>query len=272
MNTIDLNKVRERINYRGEWKPTLPVLGELYHKFLQHVPFENLDIHLQKPINYSAAHVYDKIILAGRGGLCYEINGLFYDILDLLGFNVFMISAEIFKNMPLKNDRYHMHMALAVQLDSELYLVDVGNGKSFGGPVPALTGVPSAGEDGMYLIDVFEDRKALYCHDPEKGLVPRYVFDFLPKTRESFKDACRFIESSPESVFLKGPMASKLENNTRITLTGNRFITTSFQGRFITSLNSYQEYQEILEQRFSIFLTGEHLQFLFGIKNELILK
>ncbi len=60
-------------------------------KFLQRqhlltVPFENLDIHWKRPIVLDGNHFYDKIIGDKRGGFCYELNGLFYELLAEIGF------------------------------------------------------------------------------------------------------------------------------------------------------------------------------------------
>ena len=59
-------------------------------KFLQkqhlvHIPFENLDIHWKRLILLDVAGFYKKIVGEKRGGFCYELNGLFYELLKELG-------------------------------------------------------------------------------------------------------------------------------------------------------------------------------------------
>ena len=268
---MDLQKVRERIKYNGEFKPTYEVLKELQNQFLLNVPFENLDIHLGVSLNFSSSSVYDKIVSKNRGGLCYENNSLFYDILKEIGFNVIFIKAEMFKNLPLKNDDDHMHMALLVKIDKEIYLVDVGNGKSFGDPIPILNRSFSRGEDAEYIVDDFDDIKALYFKNSEGQLVPRYVLDLFPKKREDFKKACVFIQTSPESPFLKGTLASLYQPHGRETLTGSKIINTSEDGRLSMSISSREELKKYLEDDFKIFLEEIQIDYLFEKTSELIL-
>jgi len=61
-----------------------------------HIPFENLDIHYNKHIKLNIDSIYQKIIENKRGGFCYELNSLFYELLISLEFNAKMISARVF--------------------------------------------------------------------------------------------------------------------------------------------------------------------------------
>ena len=58
----------------------------LQRSHLLTVPFENLDIHWKRPIVIDTAKFFDKIIGKKRGGFCYELNGLFNELLVSLGF------------------------------------------------------------------------------------------------------------------------------------------------------------------------------------------
>ncbi len=44
---------------------------------MQAVPFENLDIPLERPIVLDEELLFDKIVNRRRGGFCYKLNGLF---------------------------------------------------------------------------------------------------------------------------------------------------------------------------------------------------
>jgi len=262
---MDLNKIKDRLHFNGEFVPTLEVLSTLQKQFLLHVPFENLDIHLNIPLDYSSTKVFHKIVEQRRGGLCYENNSLFHDILKSIGFNVNFIKAEMFKGLPLKNDENHMHMALLVYLDNEVYLVDVGNGKSFGNPIPIINKQFSKGEDFDYIVDDFQDMKALYYKDSSGELTPRYVFGMEPKTREDFRKACIFIETSPESVFLKGTLATQLKPNGkgRETVSGSKIIVSTDSGKYSSIISSKEALNMHLEEKFGIFLDQHQIELLF---------
>jgi len=93
------------------------------------VPFENLDIHLKRPIVLEDNALFDKIVTRKRGGFCYELNGLFAALLRALGFDVVMLSAGV-ANPEREFGPDFDHMALLVTLEQS-WLADVGFGDSF---------------------------------------------------------------------------------------------------------------------------------------------
>src|SRR5262249_26469036 len=101
MNPIDLerkDRVAEyvaRIGYDGPLEVTHETLAQIHLAHLLTVPFENLDIHLGRPILLDLDRIFDKIVRRRRGGFCYELNGLFGWLLGALGFDVTMVSARV---------------------------------------------------------------------------------------------------------------------------------------------------------------------------------
>ena len=92
---LNIEQYLNRINYKGEIKPNIKVLTELQKIHLFNVPFENLDIHNKIPIELDIDRIYEKIVLNNRGGFCYELNGLFYELLLFLNFDAKRISARL---------------------------------------------------------------------------------------------------------------------------------------------------------------------------------
>ena len=52
-------------------------LATLVDRHYRAVPFESLSIHLGEPMDLRPEALFDKIVRRRRGGLCYELNGLF---------------------------------------------------------------------------------------------------------------------------------------------------------------------------------------------------
>ena len=129
---MDTNAYLERIGYHGRIQPNREALCGLHLKHLLSIPFENLDIHLGRPIILSEKAFYDKIITQHRGGFCYDLNGLFATLLDELGFKVSMLSARVARKGRGFSPDFD-HMTLLVQLEHP-WLVDVGFGDSFTEP------------------------------------------------------------------------------------------------------------------------------------------
>ncbi len=55
---------------------------------LRAIPYENLDVQLGRPVTIGRDAVLDKVIGRGRGGWCYEMNGVLGWALEQLGFKI----------------------------------------------------------------------------------------------------------------------------------------------------------------------------------------
>ena len=95
-------------------------LSELHYQHLVTVPFEDLSIHHNQPIELDVNRLYEKVIDCNRGGFCYELNSLFFHLLTHLGYKVSIISARIFDDQGVPGPEYD-HMALLVEVN-ELWL------------------------------------------------------------------------------------------------------------------------------------------------------
>jgi len=134
---VDLDAYFARIGYDGPREPTLAVLRAIHQKHPDAIPFENIDVLLGRPISLDPAAVDAKLIGAGRGGYCYEQNGLLKRVLTALGFQVEGRMARVLWMVPdhlPPRPRSHMVLAVRVPGDDTVWLADVG----FGGCV--LTG------------------------------------------------------------------------------------------------------------------------------------
>jgi len=125
---MDQRKYLARFNYKGKVEPTLEVLKDLQKSHLLRVPFENLDIHFNRKIELDIEWIYQKIVEQGRGGFCYELNGLFYELLKSIGFQVKRISARPYESNKDFGKEYD-HLAIIVRIQDLEYLTDVGFGE-----------------------------------------------------------------------------------------------------------------------------------------------
>src|SRR5438046_10751117 len=120
---MDTKAYLERIGYRGRIRPGPDVLRELHRKHLLSIPFENLDIHLDRPIILTEKAFYDKIIREHPGGFCYVLNGLFATLLDELGFKVSMLAARVAREVGGVGADFD-HMTLLVQREQPCPVYD----------------------------------------------------------------------------------------------------------------------------------------------------
>ena len=129
--SVDLDAYFARISYDGPREATLDVLRAIHRKHPEAIPFENIDVLLGKPISLEPADIDAKLIDAGRGGYCYEQNGLLKRVLTALGFEVTGLMARVLWMVPADaSPRPRSHMVLGVRVpgDDTVWLADVGFG------------------------------------------------------------------------------------------------------------------------------------------------
>ena len=85
---LDLHAYAARVGYSGRFTPSLATLQSLHLAHATHIPFENLDILLGRPIRLDLDSVCAKLIDGRRGGYCFEQNALFAAVLEAAGFRV----------------------------------------------------------------------------------------------------------------------------------------------------------------------------------------
>ena len=95
MEDIDLDAYFARIGYAGPRAATLEVLQALELAQPAAIPFESLDPFLGRPVRLDSVSLDAKLVRGGRGGYCFEQNGVFLRVLRALGFEVTPLSARV---------------------------------------------------------------------------------------------------------------------------------------------------------------------------------
>lgn len=91
----DLDAYFKRTGYTGSRAPCLQTLHALVRAHAQTIPFENIDVLLDRPVSLEPATVFNKLVVRQRGGYCFEQNGLFLQVLRQLGFAARALGARV---------------------------------------------------------------------------------------------------------------------------------------------------------------------------------
>jgi N-hydroxyarylamine O-acetyltransferase len=250
-NSVSKKAYLDRIGYHGALPANIHVLRSLHRAHLLTVPFENLDIHLGRPILLDEARLFDKIIRQGRGGFCYELNGLFSALLRSLGFTVHRLSARVANGSGGFGIPFD-HMALLVELN-ERWLADVGFGDSFREPLRLDDRGEQVQESGRYRIDEGGDSLVLY-REEDGAWKPQYTFSPQACELASFEKACRYHQTSPESSFTRRQVCTLARPQGRVTLSDRKLILTENGVRQEKELESESEVYSALREHFGIDL------------------
>jgi N-hydroxyarylamine O-acetyltransferase len=122
---LDLDAYLARVGHAGPRTPTPDTLHALHLAHATHVPFENLDILLGRPIRLDLESLQAKLVRGRRGGYCFEHNTLFAAALEALGFGVTRLAARVRFGATRLLPR--THMLLRVEAGGP-WLADVGFG------------------------------------------------------------------------------------------------------------------------------------------------
>lgn len=246
---MDVDAYLHRIKYDGPRNPTLATLRALHRRHMRTVPFENLDIALGKPIQLDSELLYQKIVVRKRGGYCYELNGLFHELLKVLGFNVFMLSAQVRREDGSFGPELD-HMLLKVTLDDS-WLADVGFGDSFVDPLRLVPGIGNEESDRRFGVTQTDGIWELFKEDKD-GRVPLYRFVDVARPLSDFADMNQYQQTSPESGFTRRRICTRATSQGRITLAGMRYIVTSNGLRDERILRDQSELRQCLRERFGV--------------------
>lgn len=250
---MDVRAHLDRIGYRGPARPSENVLRKLQQKHLLSVPFENLDIHMQRPIILSQVAFYKKIVEHHRGGFCYELNGSFGNLLRKLGFHVSMLSARVAKKNGGFGSEFD-HMVLLLQLN-EPWLVDVGFGESFTEPKRLDISEPQTEDGTDYKLT--RKKSWILLSRRKKGSQtwePQYKFTLKPRRLADYVPMCVWQQTSPRSHFTKNQLCTRLTKNGRITLTDKEFIVTRNGKKSERPVKGPEEFALLLHRHFGIDL------------------
>lgn len=244
---MHLGAYLERIRYQGDLAPTVATLRAIHRSHLHAISYENLDIHLGRQLLLGPEAAYRKIVVDGRGGWCYEMNGLLAWALREMGFAVRYLAGAVgweARGPSVEGN----HLVLLVELDRP-YLADVGFGDGFLEPLPLEPGRYRQGflEFGLERV---EDRWRVRNHPWGAAA----SFDFTVKERQlaDFAAKCHELQTSPESGFVQKTVCQRFGPEGIRTLRGAVFRRVTADGVAERVIESVEDYRAVLETEFDL--------------------
>jgi N-hydroxyarylamine O-acetyltransferase len=265
---LNLPAYLERIGYSGSTEPSAKTLRALHSAHMFAVPFENLDIHLGRPIVCDEARFLHKIVNERRGGFCYELNGAFAALLRALGFQVTLLSARVTGADGSTDGPDFDHLTLRVDLPTPAahglssdapWLADVGFGDSFLEPLRLAPGLEQSQIGRVYRLSERpvegEVRFDLEVRTGDKWK-RQYSFTLQPRQLLDFAVMCRYQQTSPESHFTRQRICSRATPQGRITLSDFKLIESRDGRREERELGGEEQWRASLRELFGIELAG----------------
>lgn len=243
----------DRVNYAGTPSVSADTLIGLHQAHAFAIPFENLDVMHGVPIRLDQERFYEKIVGKKRGGLCFEMNGLFKLVLDRIGFTSWFIAGQVYFPPDDAPGPALGHVAIACRLGEALYLVDVGFGRGFIQPLPLDFSGPQFQLGTWYRLSPLPGEELLLERSSDGQQYQKmYKFTLAPRALSDFAQTCRYHQTSPQAPFTRQPLCTRPTPEGRITLTGSSLVITANGEKQEEPIASEVAFNEKLAQYFGL--------------------
>ncbi|MFD1709321.1 arylamine N-acetyltransferase [Ottowia flava] len=250
---LDLARYGARIAYAGPLDTRLATLRALQSAHIAAIPFEAIDVWLGAGVSLAPAAIEDKLLRRGRGGYCYEQNGLFQRALVQLGFTVEpRIARVLWGGEGDGAFQPRTHMALRVEAEGQPWLVDVGFGAAV--PTEPLPWHSDAVQDtalGRYRLVPTSFGRKLEIESNGQWRPLYEVFDEPPQPQD-FEVSNWFTSTHPDSVFRRHLIVARASPAGRTTLFDAELSFRSPDGAVRRQSLNAAQLESVLQDQFQL--------------------
>jgi len=219
----DLALYLQRLGFDTPPAPTLETLRQLQLRHTGVFPFENLTTLSGEPVLIDLPSIENKVLHAGRGGYCYELNNLYLALLQALGFDARGISGRVVMGQPEGAWTARTHRLSLVTLGGVRYISDVG----FGGMVPTAPLLLDCADEQLtphesYRIEQHADGYTLRARVADEWRA-MYIFDLQRQEDIDYAVGNWYVSTHPESPFARQLMVARTGEGWRRTLNNGSF-------------------------------------------------
>ena len=250
---MNLDSYLQRISYYGALDTSLPTLYAIHHAHLTTLTYENLDIHLGRSLLLNVNHSYRKIVEEGRGGWCYEMNGVLAWALQALGFNITLLGAAV-NRARLGDLAQGNHLMLLATVEDKHYVLDAGFGNGILEPMPLQAGEITQGWMQHELL--YDGERWHY----QNNSFNQVTFDFTlqPHHYEDFEEQCHWLQTSVESGFVRRSVCQRyIKDGTLLELRDATYREYRDSGTMEQVVTAAEDYKHLLHNQFALNLSED---------------
>lgn len=257
---MNLQTYLNRIQFTGTPRVDSDTLRRIHRQHLLTVPYENLDVQFARQSDISVENAYAKIVEQGRGGWCYEMNGLFGWALQEIGFEVMRMAGGVMREQA-GDTALGNHLVLSVQLEGKTWLIDVGFGDGMLEPTPLVAGEFQQDFMIFQLAQLTDGFWRLYNHP--HGAAKSFDFRYEPADEAMLARQCQWLQSAPESQFVLNLVCQRFTADGIFALKGRMLSHISATGKSKTLINSADEFESTLRERFALTFDKAQIAYLW---------
>lgn len=222
LSASEVRTYLERICIDMPARVDIDALRSIHRAHAYAFTWENLDAYMGWPGSVDPASAFAKMVEGGRGGWCYEMNGLLGAALSAAGFQVTRLAGGVGREQ--RGDAMiGNHLTLRVDLDKP-WLADAGLGDALVEPVPMQQGSARQG-----FLDFAIETGGDWWRFRNHRWGGAQSFDFRPDHSDeaALAGMQRFLIGDPGSPFVNNLVIQRhypdriegLRNRTRVTIT-----------------------------------------------------
>jgi amide synthase len=231
---FDQGAYLRRIGYAGSLEPTVHTLRGIHRAHLESIPFDNgerlaagdtSDASDAKDIDA----VFDKLVTRRQGGVCGELNGLFFRLLGELGF----AACQVFGGVAQQSGSYtpdFFHVLTLVAVGGKRWMADVGfAGPSFLDPLELVVDTVQEQDGCQYRITVQGYYFMLERRSRTRDWRSVYRFSTEgPRDLDTWRSSRQFrAEAVANSTILHGRVLSRAVPDGQLVMTGEYLLRTA---------------------------------------------
>lgn len=261
---MNVQKYLTRINYHGSLKPNSLLLKEIHHKHVEHIPFENINNYLGLPVSLELDALYAKIIMSKRGGYCYELNGLFHQLLLEMGFDTRLLAAKLYDDENLLE--HSLHAVIHVKLENQDWLLDVGYG-SDGQLYPLIINDQEQWQkDNLYKLSKNANEIILSRFKVKTGWrrIMRINLDKIDLSFFNLRNL--YHQENNESMFKRNFICSVYSENFSKSIKNLHYSFIEGENTLLQTINEDRSFLNILERDFAIKISKDMSHALLATK------
>jgi N-hydroxyarylamine O-acetyltransferase len=247
-------------------EPTLALLAQIIPRHVALFPFSSVGVRLGDPLPLAPERLFERIVERGRGGYCFEHNGLLFEVLSELGYDVTVRLARVI------NNGTHLpgltHRIAHVRLDGSTYVVDVGFGAS--GPTsPVTMPTPVDAADGPWPDQqthrIIERRPGEFHlqHRHHGEPFSLYRFDLGTYGQADCELGHFYSHRHPDAVFVNNLVASRILDDEIRSLRNRDYRVSRPDGEADTAIVDADQLTALLRREFGLQITDDEGQRLF---------
>lgn len=250
---VDLAAYLKRIGLSGALPPTQETLRSIVSHHMAAIPFEAIDVLLDREISLDPKAIDEKMLYRQRGGYCFEHTSLLQRVLQALGFPVEAHLARVWAGrMPGDPVPAATHASLKVEVNDTLWLVDVGFGSFMpNAPIAWELEVSQQFAHGTYRLHKTDGGFMVESYHGQAWKALYEILDFLWKPVD-FHVSNHYVSRYPESHFRSQLMVAVTTPDARYTLANNRLKIALIEGDIEERYLTVEEMINVLGHPFGL--------------------